>query len=169
MSSMVSDAVYAPDRPRAARIGQWVTALVQTRDDRALAILRITLGAVMLPHAAQKVFGWFGGYGFDGTMGYLTGALGLPWLIGLLVIVFEMAGSLALLTGTLGRLGAAAIATVMVGAVVTSHHQFFMNWAGTQGGEGFEYHLLVLAMSAAILVRGSGALSVDRLLARRSA
>ena len=169
MSTITREATFAADRPRTARVRQWLEALVRTSDDGATAILRITLGAVMFPHAAQKVFGWFGGYGFDGTMGFLTGPLGLPWAIGLLVIVFEMAGSLALLTGTFARLGAAAIATVMVGAIATSHHTFFMDWGGTQAGEGFEYHLLVLAMAAAILVRGSGALSFDRFFARRSA
>jgi putative oxidoreductase len=169
MSTMVGDAGFTADRAWAAGVRRRVRSLVQTDNDRATAILRITLGAVMVPHAAQKVFGWFGGYGFDGTMGFLTGAIGLPWSIGLLVIVFEMAGSIALLTGTLGRLGAMAIATVMVGAVATSHHQFFMDWGGTQAGEGFEYHLLALAMSAAIIVRGSGALSLDRWLARRAA
>jgi len=148
----------------------WLQRLLRTDGDATLAILRITLGAVMLPHAAQKMFGWFGGYGFEGTMGFLTGMVGLPWIVAALVILFEFGGSLALLSGLGGRLGALAIGTVMVGAVITTHlqHGFFMNWSGAQAGEGFEYHLLVLAMVVAVAVRGSGAFSVDRLLMRRA-
>ena len=168
MSSIATRVPHTARRADSAR--GWLDTLVETRDDVTTTTLRVTLGAVMFPHAAQKLFGWFGGFGFDATMGHLTSAVGLPWLVALLVIVFEMGGSLALITGTFGRLGALAIATVMVGAVATQHTQhFFMNWTGTQGGEGFEYHLLVLAICAAIFVRGSGALSVDRVLARRSA
>lgn len=149
------------------RAGGW-KALVRTDRDALLTVLRVTLGVVMFPHAAQKAFGWFGGYGLEGTMGFLTGGAGLPWLVAALVIAFELGGSVALITGALGRLGAAAIATVMVGAVLTTHLQngFFMNWSGAQAGEGFEYHLLALAMAAVIMVRGSGAFSVDRSLAR---
>lgn len=144
--------------------GPWLQKLVATDADATTTVMRLTLGAVMFPHGAQKVLGWFGGYGPTGTMGFLTEGMGLPWLIAALVLVFEFGGSIALLTGAAGRLGALAIATVMLGAVVTTHlqHGFFMDWAGTQGGEGFEYHLLALALSAAILVRGSGAVSVDR-------
>lgn len=143
-------------------------SLFRTESDPMLTVLRVTLGAVMFPHAAQKVFGWFGGYGIEGTMGFLTGGMGLPVVVAALVIVFEMGGSIALITGALGRLGAVAIGVVMVGAMVTTHlqHGFFMNWSGAQAGEGFEYHLLALAMAAVIAVRGSGAFSVDRSLAR---
>lgn len=151
------------------RTNGWIDTLVRTDRDAATTILRIALGAVMFPHAAQKVFGWFGGFGIDGTMGFLTG-MGLPVIVAALVIAFEFFGSLALLTGAAGRLGALAIGTVMTGAVLSTHVQngFFMNWTGAQAGEGFEYHLLALAMATAVLVKGSGALSVDRLLMKHS-
>jgi putative oxidoreductase len=104
-------------------------------------------------------------------MGYFTGTVGLPWLVALLVILAESVGALALLFGFLGRVGAFGIAAVMVGAVATAHatNGFFMNWSGQQAGEGFEYHLLALAMAAALILRGSGALSVDLALSRRAA
>lgn len=139
-------------------------SLLATRDDRVQTLLRVTLGAVILPHGLQKVFGWFGGYGFAGTMDFLTGGVGLPWLVAFSVILFESVGALGLIVGAAGRLWAAGIAAVMVGAVVTTHvqHGFFMNWSGAQAGEGFEYHLLALALAAALIVRGSGAFSVDR-------
>lgn len=157
-------------RPTARREG-WLGRLVRTDGDGTLALLRVTLGLVMFPHAAQKMFGWFGGYGIEGTMGFLTGNVGLPALVAAAVIAFEFAGSLSLLSGLASRAGAAMIATVMVGAVVTTHLQngFFMNWGGAQAGEGFEYHLLALAIAAVVMVKGSGALSVDRMLTRRSA
>jgi len=145
-------------------------ALVRTDGDVAPLLLRVTLGAVMFPHGAQKLLGWFGGYGFEGTMGFLTGSAGLPWIVALLVIVAESFGSLALVTGFLGRAAAFGVGAVMTGAILTVHlpNGFFMNWSGQQAGEGFEFHLLVLGMVAALLVKGSGALSIDRWIARRS-
>lgn len=148
-----------------------LAALVRTDGDVTPLLVRVTLGLVMLPHGAQKLLGWFGGHGFEGTMGFLTGSAGLPWLVALLVIVAEFFGSIALVTGFLGRAAAFGIGAVMTGAILTVHlpNGFFMNWTGQQAGEGFEYHLLVLGMVAALLVKGSGALSIDRWLTRRSA
>lgn len=154
---------------RAAR--RPLLALLRTDHDRVALLLRLALGLVILPHGAQKLLGWFGGHGFEGTMGYFTGALGIPAAVAFLVILAESAGALALVTGFLGRVSAAGIAAVMAGAVLTSHlqHGFFMNWSGQQAGEGFEYHLLAIAIAVALMVRGSGAWSLDRLLARRVA
>jgi putative oxidoreductase len=150
------------------QFGAWARALVATERDVAATVLRLTLAVVMFPHGAQKLLGWFGGYGWEGTMGFLTGAVGLPWLVAALVIAIEFFGPIALAFGALSRVAAAGVAAVMAGAVLTSHvqHGFFMNWSGAQGGEGFEFHLLALAVAAAVIVRGSGALSVDRRLAR---
>lgn len=130
-------------------------------------VQRLVLGAVILPHGLQKLVGWFGGYGFTGTMGFLTGAVGLPYPIAVLVIVAESAGALGLISGLLTRVAAFGVAAVMIGAVVTSHlsNGFFMNWAGTQSGEGFEYHLLALALALPLVVAGGGAWSLDGLLA----
>lgn len=144
-------------------------ALFQTNDGWAGLILRLTLGFVMFPHGAQKLLGWFGGFGFDGTMGFFTQKMDLPWLIALLIIIGESFGSLALLAGLLTRFTAASLAVIMFGAITLVHlpHGFFMNWFGQQKGEGFEYHLLVIGIAAALLVTGGGKWSIDRELADR--
>ena len=143
-------------------------ALTATKAGIASTLLRVTLGAVMFPHGAQKVLGWFGGYGISGTMGFLTGQVGLPAPIAALVLIAEFFGSIALVFGLFSRAAAVGIISVMIGAVVTTHlpNGFFMNWTGQQAGEGFEYHLLVIGMALAILIQGSGRFSIDRLLSR---
>ncbi len=142
--------------------------LIRTTDDRTAALARLALGLVMFPHGAQKALGWFGGYGIEGTMGFLTGGVGLPAALAATVIAAEFLGALGLIVGLLGRAAAFGIASVMVGAVVTVHAKvgFFMNWSGQQQGEGFEFHLLALALALIVMVRGSGAWSLDRLLTR---
>lgn len=136
----------------------------KTNNDIAPAIVRVFLGGVMLPHGLQKTLGLFGGYGFEGTMGFFTGTLGLPWIVALLVILGESLGSLALVLGLCTRFCAASMAIIMVGAVMMGHlqHGFFMNWFGAQQGEGFEYHLLVIGMSLSLIVSGAGRWSIDR-------
>jgi putative oxidoreductase len=126
------------------------------------------LGIVIFAHGAQKLLGWFGGNGFSGTMGFFTNVMHLPWLIAFLVIIGESLGSLALIAGLLTRFTAASFIVIMLGAIATSHwpQGFFMNWFGKQQGEGFEYHLLVIGMSAALLIAGAGKWSVDGLIAR---
>jgi putative oxidoreductase len=116
----------------------------------------------MFPHGAQKVFGWFGGHGFKGTMKSFTGS-GIPTVFALLAIAAESLGSLALAVGLLTRVAAFGIACVMLVAIVTVHrlNGFFMNWEGNQKGEGFEYHLLALAMAISLIIVGAGAWSLD--------
>jgi putative oxidoreductase len=140
--------------------------LTRTPDDFVLTIIRVVLGVVILPHGLQKLFGWFGGGGVAGTQQYLE-SLGLPGFLVYLMILAEVGGGLALIVGFLGRLGALGIALVLLGAVFTVHIDvgFWMNWTGQQQGEGYEYHLLALAMCTVVVLRGSGALSVDRALA----
>jgi putative oxidoreductase len=129
-------------------------------------ILRLVLGIVFFAHGAQKMLGWFGGYGFSGTMGFFTHQLGIPAVFAFLAISAEFFGGLGLIVGFLGRIAAFGIACNMLVAVAMVHHNFglFMNWAGTQKGEGFEFHLLALAMLLAVIILGSGALSVDAAL-----
>jgi putative oxidoreductase len=143
--------------------------LVHTQDDYVVALIRIALGLVMFPHGAQKVLGWFGGYGFSGTLAAFTGQMGIPAPLALAVFAAEFLGSMGLIAGLFGRVAALGVLAVMLGAVVKVHLAvgFFMNWAGTQQGEGFEYHILAGAMALAIIIRGSGGLSLDRLLSRR--
>jgi len=131
-------------------------------------ILRIMLGVVMFPHGAQKLLGWYGGFGFAGTLGFFTEQMHLPWLVALLVIIGESFGSLGLLIGLLTRVTAASMALIMVGAIGLVHwpNGFFMNWSGKQAGEGFEYHLLVIAICAALVITGAGKWSVDSVIAK---
>jgi putative oxidoreductase len=148
-----------------------MTWILETDSSTTRLAQRVVLAAVMFPHGAQKLFGWFGGHGFDGTMGFFTGQVGLPWIVAFTVILAESVGSLALAAGFLSRLAALGVAAVMIGAVLTTHlrHGFFMNWSGQQAGEGFEYHLLLLALALPIMIRGGGRYAVDRVLARASA
>jgi len=140
--------------------------LIATDSDIATAILRLVLGVIFFAHGAQKMLGWFGGYGFSGTMGFFTGMLHIPTLFAFLAIAAEFFGSLGLIFGLLTRIAALGIFSNMIVAIAMVHHQFgfFMNWTGAQKGEGFEYHLLILAVTLFIMIRGAGAFSIDRVL-----
>ena len=140
--------------------------LFQTNDKFSYWVPRVILGCVMLPHGAQKLFGWFGGFGFTNTMTYFTQTAGLPWIIAFLIIMGESLGSLGLIVGFFTRLSALGLICIMVGAITTVHipNGFFMNWFGKQAGEGFEYHLLVIGMSIPLLINGGGKYSVDVLI-----
>jgi putative oxidoreductase len=142
--------------------------LMGTTDDVVLTTLRLVLGVVFFAHGAQKMLGWFGGYGFQGTMGYFTQVVHLPAPVAFLVICTEFFGGLGLIVGLLTRIAALGIAVEMVVAVFMVHlpNGFFMNWANNQKGEGFEYHLLAIAVAAVLLVRGAGAFSLDRMFSK---
>ncbi|MBI5361918.1 MAG: DoxX family protein [Planctomycetes bacterium] len=142
--------------------------LFATNASWAPVLLRGALAVVMFPHGAQKALGWFGGYGFAGTMGFLTEKVGLPTPLAALVIAIEFLGPLFLLAGFATRFAAAGFIAIMLGAIFTTHlpNGFFMNWFGAQAGEGYEYHLLVIGMALALLVGGAGRASIDRKLGR---
>jgi putative oxidoreductase len=141
--------------------------LFQTNDDVTALILRLMLGIVFFPHGMQKLLGWFGGYGFEGTMGFFTGKLGIPALFAFLAIMAESLGAIALILGLGTRVAALVIAVEMAVAVMMLHVQngFFMNWFGIQKGEGIEYHLLVIGMGIALMIAGGGKWSLDRAIA----
>ncbi len=141
--------------------------LMGTTEDVSLTTLRAVLGVVFFAHGAQKMLGWFGGYGFHGTMGFFT-HMGMPAAVAFLIICTEFFGGLGLIVGLLTRIASLGIAGLMIGAIFMVHlpNGFFMNWMGKQKGEGIEYHLLVLAMAAALLLRGAGPFSVDRALSK---
>ena len=141
--------------------------LFQTDGTLVPFILRLTLAIVMFPHGAQKVLGWFGGYGFRGTLGYFT-SQGIPVPLALLAFAAEFLGSLGILVGLFTRVAAFGIACVMVVAIVTVHAKFgfFMNWSGTQKGEGYETHLLAIGIALALIVGGAGLWSLDAAIAR---
>lgn len=143
---------------------------LSTTDDTGLTLARIALGVVMFPHGAQKALGWFGGYGWDGTMGFFTQQMGIPALFAVLAILAEFLGSLGLITGLFGRIAAFGILANMVVAVAMVHAKvgFFMNWNGTLQGEGYEYAILASTLALLIVWKGSGAYSADRLIAAKA-
>ena len=145
--------------------------LLQTNNSCAPMLARLTLGIVMLPHGLQKTFGCFGGYGFSGTMSFFTQSMHIPAPLAFLAIAAEFAGSLGLIAGCLSRVAAFGIATNMVVAIITVHsaNGFFMNWTGTQKGEGFEYHVLAIGLALIVMIHGAGKWSVDRCAAGRLA
>jgi len=143
--------------------------LFQTQDDFATMILRLCLGAVFFPHGMQKLLGWFGGYGFSGTYESFTGSMGIPAIFAVLAILAEGLGSLGLLSGLLTRIAAFGITVNMIMAVYMVHFKngFFMNWFGKQAGEGYEYHLLAIGIGIALVIRGGGKWSLDRVIAKK--
>jgi putative oxidoreductase len=143
--------------------------LISTHNDYGMFVVRIALAAVIFPHGAQKVFGWFGGPGFSQSLDIFSSAWGIHPALTTLVLLAESAGAVALALGLVGRSMSFGIAAAMAGAIyyVTGANGFFMNWFGNQAGEGYEFHLLTIAMALAVMIRGSGALSLDRLLQRR--
>jgi putative oxidoreductase len=143
--------------------------LLATPDDWILTLLRLILGVIFFAHGAQKALGWFGGYGFSGTMGFFTNMMHIPAPFAFLAICAEFLGGLGLIFGLLGRVAAFGITVNMIVAMVMVHFQFgfFMNWSGQQKGEGFEYHLLATTIALVLIVRGSGAFSADRALSTK--
>ena len=145
-------------------------SLLKTNNSFAPTLARLTLGIVMFPHGAQKVLGWFGGYGFSGTMNFFTQQMHIPAVFAVLAIAAEFLGSLGLITGFLSRIAALGIAVNMLVAVKMVHaaNGFFMNWMGDQKGEGFEYHLLALGLALIVLIYGAGNFSIDAAFADRA-
>ena len=144
--------------------------LLATSDDYTLTFMRLILGVVFFAHGAQKVLGWYGGFGFSGTMGFFTTQMHIPAPLAFLAICAEFFGGLGLIFGFLTRIAAFGIVMNMIVAVLMVHIHvgFFANWYGNQKGEGFEYHLLALAVAIPIMIRGAGALSVDHALSSKS-
>jgi len=143
-----------------------IRKLISTDNDAATMILRLIVGVVFFAHGAQKMLGWLGGGGFTATMGFFTSYMHIPAPLAFLAICAEFFGGLGLIFGLLTRIAAFGIFVNMVVAIATVHihNGLFMNWMGTQKGEGYEYHLLVLAITAFLMIRGAGAASLDRLL-----
>ncbi len=142
---------------------------LKTDNSPAQLFIRLALGVVMFPHGAQKVLGWFGGPGFTKTLQAFAG-MGFPdWSVVALMGV-ESLGAVLLVFGFLTRLWAIGIGASLTLCMFLSHvqHGFFMNWFGQQQGEGFEYHLLVIGICLSLLIKGGGALSVDRKLSSGS-
>ena len=157
------------DSPSTAA-ARWSRRLLMTAADPGPAVARLALAVAIFPHGAQHALGWFGGYGFAGTYGWMTKTLGFPAAAAALAIVTELLAPLGLALGLGGRLAALGVVGIMLGAISThAPNGFFMNWFGAlpAGQEGFEYHLVVIALAAVVMLKGSGAGSVDRALSAK--
>lgn len=142
------------------------TALLSTTNAFSLTVLRITLGLVMLPHGLQKTTGWFGGHGFSATMDAFVG-MGIPAFLAFLAIAAESAGAVALIAGFTTRIAAFGVGvTMVVAGLMHRANGFFMNWGGTQAGEGYEFHLLTIGIAIALVIAGAGRWSLDRFVTR---
>lgn len=161
---------YTPRVPASAGGGDLVfQKLLQTSNDITLTFCRLIVGIVFFAHGAQKVLGWFGGFGFSATVAAFA-KFGMPAPLVYFIMFVELVGGLGMIFGLLSRLAGLGIVALMFGAIgmVHIHMGFFMNWYGNQKGEGFEFHLLAIALAVLILVRGGGALSVDRAISAKT-
>lgn len=139
--------------------------ILATSADPTALVARLALGIMIFPHGAQKLLGWFGGFGFSGTMENMS--KGIPAPLVLLAIIAEFFGGLGLITGTFSRVAAFGVGfTMLVASTKHIGNGFFMNWMGNQPGEGIEFHLLAIALAIVVMVKGGGLFSVDRTIAK---
>jgi putative oxidoreductase len=144
-----------------------IKRLLETDGNVSGTVLRIVLGGVMLPHGAQLALGMFGGGGFKASLAMFQTSFHVPIYLAVAAVLAPSLGALALIVGFCTRIAALGIAVFMGVAVSLVHWPFgfFMNWFGAQKGEGFEYHLLAIAIALALVIRGGGRWSVDRAIA----
>ena len=145
-----------------------IKAFVKTDKNGVQLLLRLALAVVMFPHGAQKVLGWFGAPGLEKTIEAFSN-MGFPLWATVALMATELIGSVLLAVGYLTRLWALLIGIAISVCMFVSHveHGFFMNWLGQQKGEGFEYHILAMAIAGALLIGGGGAMSIDGQLGSR--
>jgi putative oxidoreductase len=172
----ISQTILGVENPKSASRRRSSAAelqkLLTTDDGAAPLVARMALGAILFAHGAQHALGWFGGYGFSGTLAWMTGTLGFPAPLAVLGIVSELVAPLFLLAGLGGRVAAGLLFIHMAFAASTHYaNGFFMNWFGSlpTGQEGFEYHLLAMALALVVVISGSGRWSLDRIWVRRRA
>ena len=135
----------------------------------SLLISRLALGVVILPHGMQKALGSFGGYGFEATLGFFQ-SMGMPLIVGVLVILAEFVGAIGVILGAGTRFMAFSIFLTLGGAMILGGHVnngFFMNWFSAQAGEGIEYFILVLGLALSLIISGGGKLSVDSFVSEK--
>jgi putative oxidoreductase len=141
-----------------------IQRLIATDAGWAALALRVPVGIIFVAHGAQKLFGWFGGYGLDGT-GQWMASIGLNpgYLMAFLAGGAEFFGGLALILGVLVRPAAALLAFTMVVAIFAVHfeHGLFLS------NNGYEFGLALLAASVALALGGAGRASFDQVFVRR--
>ncbi len=146
------------------------TRLIQTKNDLTLTFARWVLAAIFFGHGTQKALGWFGGMGFERSLAFFQDTMSIPPALTIFVMFTELSAATGLVLGLLTRVAAFGLLSIMIVAPFANHlyPRFFMNWSGTRGGEGYEYHLLAIALLLVLLVRGGGATSIDRVIAGRA-
>jgi putative oxidoreductase len=135
--------------------------VLQTDPNYVSTFLRIIAGIIIFPYGIQKLFGWFGGVGIKGTLEQMA-ARKVPTFIAWLVIIGQSFGSIALISGFLGRIAAGGLFIIFTGALIVHLPDgWTMNWFGEKNGEGIEYHVMLLSLLLIVIIKGSGAMSVD--------
>jgi putative oxidoreductase len=138
-----------------------IEKLLHTDADYACSFLRTIAGIIIFPYGMQKLLGWFDGVGIKGTLEQMK-VRKIPQFIGWLIIIGQSLGSIALIFGFLGRIAAGGLFIIFIGALIVHLPDgWAMNWFGTKNGEGIEYHVLLLSLLLIVIVRGSGAISID--------
>lgn len=139
-----------------------IKTLMSTNAGYGITLLRVVTGLTFAAHGAQKLFGWFGGYGLEGV-GQWMESIGITpgYLMALLAGSAEFFGGLALMVGLLVRPAALSLLVSMLVAVFAVHwaNGFFM------ANNGYEYAMILAVISAALMVEGAGKLSLDRRIA----
>ena len=139
--------------------------IFQTENDYVLLFLRVIAGIIIFPYGMQKLFGWFDGPGIKGCLNQMR-EKHIPQPVGWLVIIGQSLGSIALIIGLLGKIAAAGNFIIFTGAMITHLPDGWMlNWFNKKKGEGIEYFIMLLALLLVIMIKGSGAYSIDKLLA----
>ena len=162
-----TQALPTPSKTKWTSLDRWLA----DKQAWAPAALRAPLGVILFAHGAQKVFGWFGGYGWNGSMEYFEQTLHIPAPFAIAAFLIELIGGLALLGGFLTRWAAIFVAGEMLVAAVKVHlpNGFFLNWSNTPNqGHGIEYSLLVIGTAIALAIIGGGRYSVDAKLRKAS-
>lgn len=136
--------------------------LTESLSPLAEPLVRVTAGLLLVPHGAQKLFGWFGGYGLEATGQFFATKLGLPPALALLAGTIEFFGGLALAAGLATRLSAALVFGMMFVATFQVHLGNGFFW--TDGG--FEYPLMWGLVALSFVIRGGGRLSLDAVIGR---
>ena len=144
-----------------------IETLLETNADYVSTFLRIIAGMAIFPYGMQKLFGWFDGVGIKGTLEQMT-TRRIPRFIGWLIIIGQSFGSVALISGFLGRIAASGLFVIFTGALIVHlPNGWAMNWFGDKNGEGIEYHVMLLSLLLIVIVKGSGAFSIDLWLTSR--
>ncbi|MFZ3170784.1 MAG: DoxX family protein [Carboxydocellales bacterium] len=144
-----------------------LTKIFQVSSQQADLILRLALGLVFVAHGAQKLFGWFGGYGWTGTVGFFNQALGIAPALAGLAILIEFFGGIAIILGLLTRPAALGLAVTMLVAAVKVHlaNGFFLDQKGA--ADGVEYIFVLFLLSLYLLIKGAGTISLDKVIKDR--